>query len=162
MIETPASRFSDHPDMDEMNAATPYPDLAKRRRIDTDASPRSGPDDLDHELQRLRQDNLEKDERIRRMEEAEAAREERLESLEKALAQLTSQTLNRMPEHANMGNAMNGNMGNHMNNNLDGNMGNNMSGNLGDNIDGNLGGNMGGHIGTYPEFNGTVMEKSDV
>ena len=32
----------------------------------------------------------------------------------------------------------------------------------GDNIDANLSGSMGGHIGTYPEFNGTVMEKTDV
>lgn len=107
IMETPASRFSDTADVDEFTTATTaYPDLAntKRRRLDMGASPRSGPDDLELELQRLKADNLEKDERIRRMEENDAAREARMKSLEDKLAQLTPHTLQqRIPEQANMG-----------------------------------------------------------
>jgi hypothetical protein len=107
LMETPASRFSDTGDVDEFSTTTTaYPDLAntKRRRTDLGASPRSGPDDLEVELQRLKADNLEKDERIRRMEENDAAREARMKSLEDKLAQLTPQTLQqRIPEQANMG-----------------------------------------------------------
>ena len=108
LMETPASRFSDTGDVDEFSTATTaYPDLAnKRRRLDMGASPRSGPDDLELELQRLKADNLEKDERIRRMEENDAAREARMKSLEDKLAQLTQLTpqpmQQRIPE-ANMG-----------------------------------------------------------
>ncbi|GAB7329928.1 hypothetical protein MBLNU13_g01632t1 [Cladosporium sp. NU13] len=107
MMETPASRFSDTADVDDFTTATTaYPDLAnpKRRRLDMGASPRSSTDDLELELQRLKADNLEKDERIRRMEENDAAREARMKSLEDRLAQLTPQTLQqRIPEQANMG-----------------------------------------------------------
>jgi hypothetical protein len=108
LMETPASRFSDTGEVDEFSTTTTaYPDLAdsKRRRIDMGASPRSSHDDLELELQRLKADNLMKDERIRRMEENDAAREARMKSLEDKLAQLTPQTLQqRIPEQANMGN----------------------------------------------------------
>lgn len=104
LMEASVARFPETGDVDEFNAATPaYPDLAKRRRLDTGESPRSGPDDLELELQRLKADNLEKDERIRRMEENDAARESRMKSLEDKLAQLTNQGLQRVPEQANMG-----------------------------------------------------------
>ena len=109
MGDTSASRFSDTGDVDEFSTATTaYPDLAnKRRRLDMGGSPRSGPDDLELELQRLKADNREKDERIRRMEENDAAREARMKSLEDKLAQLTQMTpqplQQRIPEQANMG-----------------------------------------------------------
>lgn len=140
LMETPGSRYSEAGDMDDLNAATPaYPELAnKRRRLETGVSPRSGADDLELELQRLKQDNLEKDERIRRMEENDAQREARMKSLEDTLAQLTAQGLQRVPEQANMGASMGNNMG--------ANMGNHMTGN----------------IGQYPEFNGSVMDNKPV
>ena len=107
LMETPASRFSDTADVDDFTTATTaYPDLAntKRRRLEMGASPRSSTDDLELEIQRLKADNLEKDERIRRMEENDAAREARMKSLEDKLASMTPQTLQqRIPEQANMG-----------------------------------------------------------
>jgi hypothetical protein len=107
MMETLASRMPDTADIDDSTTATTAcPDLAnnKRRRLDTGTSPRNGPDDLKLELQRLKADNLEKDERIRRMQENEAAITARRESLEEKLAQLTPQTLQqRIPEQADMG-----------------------------------------------------------
>lgn len=107
MTGTIALPISDTANIDDSTAATTAcPDLAsnKRRRLDMDASPCNIPDDLELELQQLKADNLEKDERIRRMEENEAAIEARRESLEDKLAQLTPQTLpQRISEQANMG-----------------------------------------------------------
>ncbi|GAB7332400.1 hypothetical protein MBLNU13_g04213t2 [Cladosporium sp. NU13] len=106
MMETLASRISDKANIDDSTTATTAcPDLAnnKRRRLDMGASPRNSPYNLELELQRLKADNLEKDERIRR-EENEAAITARRESLEDKLAQFTPQTLQqRIPEQANMG-----------------------------------------------------------
>jgi hypothetical protein len=103
MMETPASRFSDTGEVDEFNAAPPaYPDLAKRRRLDTSVS--GGSDDLEVELHRLKADNREKDERIRGLEEKDAEREARLKSLEDRLMELTTHGLHqRVPDQAHMG-----------------------------------------------------------
>ncbi|KAM0720208.1 hypothetical protein Q7P37_004344 [Cladosporium fusiforme] len=134
LMETPASRYSEAGDMDDLNAATPaYPEIAnKRRRLEAGLSPRSGSDDLEMELQRLKQDNLEKDERIRRMEENDAHREARMKSLEDTLASLTAHGLQRVPEQANMAPNM------------------------------QVGNQMAGNIGQYPEFNGSVMDNKPV
>lgn len=138
LMETPASRYSEPGEIEELNAATPaYPELAnanKRRRLETGASPRSGSDDLELELQRLKQENLDKDERIRRMEANDEQTQLRMKSLEDTLAQLTAQGLQRVPEQANMGANLGANMGNHMT----------------------------GNIGQYPEFNGNVMDSKPV
>jgi hypothetical protein len=102
IMDTPASRFSDTGDVDEFNAAPPaYPDLTKRRRLDTSVS--GGSDDLEVELQRLKADNREKDERIRGLEEKDAEREARLKSLEDRLMEFTAHGLHqRIPDHAQM------------------------------------------------------------
>jgi hypothetical protein len=98
IMDTPASRFSDTGDVDEFNAAPPaYPDLTKRRRLDTSVS--GGSDDLE----RLKADNREKDERIRGLEEKDAEREARLKSLEDRLMEFTAHGLHqRIPDHAQM------------------------------------------------------------
>jgi len=99
-METPASRFSDTGEVDDFSAAPPaYPDLTKRRRLDPSVS--GGSDDLEIELQRLKADNREKDERIRGLEEKEAEREARLKSLEDRLMEFTH--LQRVPDQAHMG-----------------------------------------------------------
>jgi hypothetical protein len=103
MMDTPASRFSDTGDVDEFSAAPPaYPDMTKRRRLDTSVS--GGSDDLEVELHRLKADNREKDERIRGLEEKDAEREARLKSLEDRLMELTTHGLQqRVPDQAHMG-----------------------------------------------------------
>lgn len=90
--ETPASRFSDADQMDELTGAgvspVAYPALNKRRRLDPGTSPRSTSEDLENELARLRAENQEKDERIRRLEEAGAERDARMKNLEEILASM--------------------------------------------------------------------------
>lgn len=91
--ETPASRYSETDQMDELTGTgvspVAYPALNKRRRMDLGTSPRSTSEDVENELARLRAENQEKDERIRRMEEADAEKEERLKRLEAALGNMS-------------------------------------------------------------------------
>jgi len=96
-VETPASRYSENGDLDDLASATmqpnPYPSLShmpqnKRRRTELDTSPRSASDDFEHEFARLKAEIEAKDERIRRMEVADAEMQDRLKRLEAALHQM--------------------------------------------------------------------------
>ena len=102
LMDTPASRFSDTGEVDEFNAApSAYPEINKRRRLDTNVSGES--DDLEVQLHRLKADNREKDERIRGLEEKDAEREARLKALEDRLMEFTSHGLHqRVPDHAHL------------------------------------------------------------